>query len=149
MMYVKKLRARDIEKYNREWFELYTNYQMYDDRVVKVFKIQNDKMYMEHLQNGILLSEIERLRLLPYTTRRFIFEQMIQIYTNQFYFKHKLLRDEQVFIHADYWLKNLIYTNDRVVLIDADSFLVTSIGDQYMRFSKFLDSVNILQYKLF
>lgn len=148
-MYIKPLREKSIKRCDKKWFELYKDYRKYDNRVVEVLKVDNNAMYMEDLRGGIPLDEIERLRLLPLKTRRFIFEQMFEIYTNQFYFKHKLLSNKQVFIHADFWLKNLMYKNDKVVLIDADSFFATTIGDQNMRFSKFVDSVNVFQYKLF
>lgn len=148
-MYIKHLTSPMVKRCNKQWLSLYNEYYDFDNRVVKIFKIKSRHMYMEDLSNGITLDKIKKIRSLPLATKRFIFNEVIQIYSNQFNFKHTSIRDDQVFIHSDFWLKNLMYVNDRVILIDADSFGILNINDEYLRFTKFVDSFLGLQYRMF
>jgi len=102
-----------------DWYEIYKEYQKFDNRVVKVIKVNETAFEMEKIE-GENLRDCILSNSISFEEKQYILEQIIDIFNNMFKFKHK---NCHLFWHDDIQLKNFIYTKDKkIILLDPDSF---------------------------
>jgi hypothetical protein len=128
-----------------EWLEVYKEYYTYDRRVVNVYRLEEGNIIMERLQ-GFTLDNHDEIIKLDLKTRRFIINQVWDIYNKQFTFMRNDMAPVHIFAHNDYKLQNLMYVNGQVRLIDPDSFQMRSlkVSENSMHYSKFYEGFNKL-----
>lgn len=144
--YHKKLNLKYASKtvHAPQWLDTYKEYYDYDTRVVKVLKLESDKIIMENL-NGIILSNEQEMKKIDLKTLRYITNEVFDIWVNQWKYTTTHLKDDQIWIHNDFTIDNLMYVDGRVRLIDPDSFVKKTIskGILYsgnLRYGKFFET---------
>lgn len=144
--FTKVIPQKERSKITENWITLYNDYCNFDNRAVKIVKYRdnNTKFVMEHIE-GILLSDLKSVKKLELSERRFILDEFVDIYWTQFKFKHEFLNLDDIFIHNDFYLDNLVYSNGKVRLIDPDSFTFSKISlYNNIHYGKFIESLTIL-----
>jgi len=132
---------------DEDWLNLYQDYYFFDNRVVKVLDYKDNKLYLEKI-DGFALNDFESYDKLDWKEKKFILSEIVDIYWNYLHFKSHRLRKNEFFCHTDFYLRNLIYSNKKLRLIDPDSFMVcnyTTTTLQNSNSGKFMQSFNILQ----
>ena len=76
---------------------------------------------------------------------RYIINEVFDIWVNQWKFTTKYLEDDQLWIHNDCNIDNLMYADGRVRLIDPDSFVKKTISKGILcsgnlRYGKFFET---------
>ena len=129
-----------------EWLEVYKEYYTYDPRVVNVYRLEHGKIIMERLKGGFTLNNYNEIAKLDLNTRRFIINQVWDIYNKQFAFMRDGMAPVHIFAHNDYKLQNLMYANGHVRLLDPDAFSMRSlkVSENSMHYSKFYEGFNKL-----
>ena len=137
---------RDFEK----WFKIYSEYQEYDRRVVKVLDINIAERYYEmELIPGYSLEG--GLFNLNFEAKKHMLTEAMHIYQNFFRFKSQYLTETEIFAHLDYRSENMLLTNDlQVKLVDPDEFSIVDIGrlSNSLKFGKYYDTLHDFQEKL-
>ena len=144
--YHKKLNLKYASRtvYAPQWLDTYKEYYDYDTRVVKIFKLESEKIIMENI-DGFILSNEEEMKKLDLKKLRYIINEVFDIWVNQWKFTTKYLEDDQLWIHNDSKIDNLMYADGRVRLIDPDSFVKKTISKGILcsgnlRYGKFFET---------
>ena len=144
--YHKKLNLKYASRtvYAPQWLDTYKEYYDYDTRVVKIFKLESEKIIMENI-DGFILSNEEEMKKLDLKKLRYIINEVFDIWVNQWKFTTKYLEDDQLWIHNDFKIDNLMYADGRVRLIDPDSFVKKTISKGILcsgnlRYGKFFET---------
>jgi thiamine kinase-like enzyme len=100
---------------------------------------------MEKL-TGFTLDDTQKLRQLSIEQRRYIVNEVMDIYNKQFQFKNSILGPRDIWAHGDFFLQNLMYSDGQVRLIDPESFGKRSLELQEtnMRYGKFFETLTKL-----
>lgn len=133
-----------------EWWNIYDQYQTYDERVVKVHEINLKEKYfvMEKLTGLDLKYDIDKLN---FNQKKFILQEVVDIFSKFFSFTGKGLHREEIFFHVDYRLSNFLFINDKSVkLVDPDSFEVVALdkGNNVLHFGRYLDCLVTLKEQI-
>ena len=144
--YHKKLNLKYASRtvYAPQWLDTYKEYYDYDTRVVKIFRLESEKIIMENI-DGFILSNEEEMKKLDLKKLRYIINEVFDIWVNQWKFTTKYLEDDQLWIHNDFKIDNLMYADGRVRLIDPDSFVKKTISKGILcsgnlRYGKFFET---------
>tara|TARA_B100000212_G_scaffold287830_1_gene228729 strand:+ start:480 stop:959 length:480 start_codon:yes stop_codon:yes gene_type:complete len=144
--YHKKLNLKYANRtvYAPQWLDTYKEYYDYDTRVVKIFRLESEKIIMENI-DGFILSNEEEMKKLDLKKLRYIINEVFDIWVNQWKFTTKYLEDDQLWIHNDFNIDNLMYADGRVRLIDPDSFVKKTISKGILcsgnlRYGKFFET---------
>jgi len=144
--YHKKLNLKYASRtvYAPQWLDTYKEYYDYDTRVVKIFRLESEKIIMENI-DGFILSNEEEMKKLDLKKLRYIINEVFDIWVNQWKFTTKYLEDDQLWIHNDFNIDNLMYADGRVRLIDPDSFVKKTISKGILcsgnlRYGKFFET---------
>ena len=146
-VYVKKVFKENSKHLTDKWLDLYKDYYNFDNRIVEIKEMSKHNIHMESL-DGVTLDNIDYLKSLDFKTKRFIFDEVVDIFCNQFKFRNKNLDSSYMFVHNDFYLKNLMYCNGKVRLIDPESFNIKSLVFSDLRFGKFFESFATLNFML-
>ena len=132
---------RAIKDADYNWLELYDKYYSYDPRVVKIIRIKDGKIIMEKIE-GFSLDNKKMFLQLDDEQKRFIVNEVFDIYNKQLNFKDSALGTLDIWAHCDFKWDNLIYSNGKVRLIDPESFDKCSlkIKENKMRYSRFQET---------
>lgn len=124
-----------------EWLELYNKYYSYDPRVVKIIRIENEKIIMEKIE-GFTLDNKQMFLQLDDEQKRFIVNEIFDIYNKQFNFKDSALGIMDIWAHCDFQHQNLMYSNGKVRLIDPEGFdkRCLKIKENNIKYSKFQET---------
>lgn len=124
-----------------EWLEIYKDYYLYDRRVVNVFRLENSTIIMERL-NGFLLNNHKEVEKLDMKTKRYIVNEVFDIYNKQWKFTSEYIKDFEIWSHNDFKLQNLMFVNGKVRLIDPETFRIRSLAirENNMHYSKFFET---------
>jgi RIO-like serine/threonine protein kinase len=138
-------RLHNSKKYGYNWLDIYNKYHIHDPRVIKVLRIEDDVVVMEKL-TGFTLDDTQKLRQLSIEQRRYIVNEVMDIYNKQFQFKNSILGPRDIWAHGDFFLQNLMYSDGQVRLIDPESFGKRSLELQEtnMRYGKFFETLTKL-----
>ena len=140
-LYYKELREKDrIRLKNSNWWNVYNDYYEYDKRIVKIVKFKEKGLWLEKLE-GFRLDHLDSLRQLSNTQIRFVLNEIMDIYSNQFQFQHESLSSDQVFIHNDVQLGNFMYCDGEVRLIDPEAFQFRLINVWDIHYAKIMESI--------
>jgi len=145
--YVKKVFTENRQHLTNNWLDTYKSYYEFDNRVVKIKKISGYNIHME-LLDGITLDNLDYIKSLDFKTKRFIIDEVVDIFCNQFKFRNENLRLAHIFAHNDFYLKNLMYHNNKVRLIDPESFTIKTLLRPDLRYGKFFESLATLNHIL-
>ncbi len=141
--FLKTIDPVDRNKIEPAWLALYNDYYNFDNRLVKILNYKREGQIELEKINGFTLNNFEVVQKLTIQEKRFIFNEVMDIYWNQFKFTHRLLKADEVFLHTDFHLGNLMYTGKSVRLIDPESFshdTLTLVGHAPTRFGKWVDT---------
>ena len=125
-----------------DWLKLYKSYYAFDNRVVRVDDVrEKSKGYEIQMENnnGESLDRLDFYKL-NIKQKRFILNEVADIWWNHLQFQHDILDDDAMFYHSDYHLGNLLYTGDAVRLIDPDSFFKRHVDFQSRYVGQFMDT---------
>lgn len=147
----KKYQGSDSHDHHHleEWFELYSAYSTFDNRLVKVTSINKTKktFNMEKI-NGFSLDNWRQLHQLTTNDYKYILKELTSIFSNFFEFEHHLIPNNCMFLHMDIHVGNLMYTDDKkLILIDPDSCFNSVINEpRHMTFyGKYFDCLLYLK----
>lgn len=127
--------------HNKDWLPTYNKYSSYDPRIVKIIRIEDSSIFMEKLE-GFTLDNKKELAKLDAEEKRFIINEVFDIYNKQFNFKDSTLGPSDVWAHGDFCMQNLMYCNGKVKLIDPEEFDKRSlkVKQNSMRYGKFFET---------
>ena len=143
-IYKKKVDNTRVSRITNQWINLYQEYYEFDNRVIELIEYKNGTFYMESV-TGTALRDLD-YNTLSSDEKRFIFNEVVDIWTNHVNFKGSELTPNELFVHDDYHVGNLFYTGDSVRLLDPDSFWVYDLNNHINGYiGKFLDSFISMQ----
>jgi len=123
------------------WLEVFKDYWLYDRRVVNVFRLENNKIVMEKL-DGFTLNNKDEVNKLDVKTKRYIINEVFDIYNKQWNFKSQYIKDDEIWCHRDFKLANLMYVKGKVRLLDPEAFRITNLAPtkNMMHYGKFFET---------
>lgn len=144
-----------IKKWNRnfpleDWWAVYQIYQKFDPRVVQILEVNINSNYfvMEKLHGIDLEQEIDQLN---FHEKKHVLKETVDIFSNFFKFKSRLLHPEELFFHVDFRLSNLMFTNNKEIkLLDPDSFDIVALDkpNNVLNFGRYLDCLVTLKEQI-
>lgn len=134
-----------------QWFDVYKAYHEFDPRVVELYDIQGNTLYMEYIEGEPLEPEMmKHMHEPPYTEKhiREALNQIIDIVNNMFQFTHKYLLPSMMFYHNDIHPGNFVLQKDGTVrLIDPEAFFIVD-GLNHLKHGRLLDTLQYFEHHL-